>query len=311
MKKFQVILPKKLWQKETDNFSPSFFRIFKILKNWLYLRKYLKIKIEKNDPLIIIYHYMSFLTYHRDMFSLNFLSYLISIITANGKSTIKKDFINHNYSNLMKRVTKNLTKDKELEKNIKQNLRINENNLKSLNDLLNIQLLILKSKKKEFSFKELVILEKFLNPEEINDLKENKFEKANLITLKASYFNIKIYLKILFPELNIDENLKEYFKYLEVLDENKEKNWLKSFFNLKYFSDITIYQKRNIRNIISQKTKLKFKTLIEYLNGKYDINSSIYLYSIYLYIDYLEMLNKELNIEKNAIDEFVKSIISE
>jgi uncharacterized protein YeaO (DUF488 family) len=261
---------------------------------------------KKNSPNIILFHYIYFLLHHKSIFSQNFAANVLSFVIGYASSTIKKDLVKKDISKLSNKIKNNPEKYKELKNEFKKNLKKNKEKLKDIRNLLQMQILI--SENKDFDNKLVKTLKKFLTLNEINNLKQKKFQKNNLITLKASYFNFKIYLETSYPEEDINEFLKKYFQYL---NEQKEKNWLKAFFNYKHFSDkrdTSSKDKRHIRDIIARKNKLKFKTFKKYLNGKCEQYDCIPLYAIYLYTDYLEMLKESLNIDQNILDKFIKSI---
>ena len=252
----------------------------------------------KEKPEVILFH-SQFLEHHKYIFSLNFLAKMLTYLTGYAPSTIKKDLIKKNNAKLKNRITNYLKNDKLLENDLKKN----KEKIEDIKNLAYFQILI--SENKDFDNKFIKTLQQFLTSDEIRDLKQKNFKKGKLVTLKASYFIFKIYLEILYPELNINEILKRDFKYL---NEQKEKNWLKTFFSSKRFSDKTEYEKRHLRNIINQKNKLKFQKFEKYLNEEYKQYDCILLYAEFLYIDYLEMLKKSLNINQDILDQFVKSI---
>lgn len=252
----------------------------------------------KEKPEVILFH-IQFLEHHQYIFSLNFIAKILAYLTGYAPSTIRKDLIKKDNAKLKNKITNYLKNDKLLENDLKKN----KEKIEDIKNLTYLQILI--SENKDFDNKFIKTLQKFLTSDEIRDLKQKNFKKGKLVTLKASYFIFKIYLEILYPELNINEILKRDFKYL---NEQKEKNWLKTFFSSKRFSDKTENEKRHLRNIINQKNKLKFKKFEKYLNEEYKQYDCIPLYAEFLYIDYLEMLKKSLNINQDILDQFVKSI---
>jgi uncharacterized protein YeaO (DUF488 family) len=258
-----------------------------------------------NKEKVILFHYIYFLHHYKSIFSQNFVAYMFSEITESAQSTIKKDLIKKDISKLIYRITNNPKKYKELKNEFKESLKTNKERFKDMKNLFQLEILISNNQNFDNDNKIIETLNKFLTLDEINGLKQKKFQKDNLITLKASYFNFKIYLELLYPEENINEFLKKYFQYL---NEQEEKNWLKAFFNSKPFSDKTNDEQRHISNIIAQKNKLKFKTFKKYLNEEYKQFNYILIYAIYLYTDYLEMLKESLNIDQNILDKFIKSI---
>jgi len=249
---------------------------------------------------IILCHYY-FFTYSRKHFSseneyIKRISYLIGY----SQSAIK----NFKRNNL-------LEKKIYTEKFKKNTIFFKEKIFPSLHNIISplYELQTKISNEENLNNENIKLLKEFLTSTEIDDLIERKFEKRKSITLKASFFLFRK-LKTLYyldyePSKNkiVKENNKEFIKSWK-----KEKNLLKAYFNLKLFN-LTENEKRNLRNVIQQKQKLKIKTLHKYLDKSYYSDSleefEKYgfspLYEEFIFINYLEFLRKILNIRNDII----------
>ena len=255
--------------------------------------------------MVILCHYFIFLDYNQNIFSQNFLSKIFSDIFYKSISFYKNIFIKKEFQNLNKelskldidfKITSMINKFQQI-KTIDTNIcDVLPNKLKEFKELCKIQIEI--ENKKNLSNTD--ILKKFLTQDEI----DNIYKYSDLITLKASYFNLISYTKIMFEANSVEQFSKSFFQKIK---NKNETNLLKLFFEAKSF-DFTNDEKRNIRNIIKQKTKLRFKTMEKYLNIENKEFISIYYYILYLYLDYVEALKKEFKINDETIKEFINWI---
>ncbi|ROR40645.1 hypothetical protein [Caminibacter pacificus] len=252
---------------------------------------------------MVLIHIDHFIEINKDLFTLNKLSTILGKISGYNKNTIKNKLIkskkDSNFLPLKNQLEKSQKEEinlilKHLESNFIETFKL----LPELYELAKIEENIIKNEPIE----NYDVLKKFLKNDEIEDITNKKFTKSKIITLKASYFNLITWSKNLFP--GIKENTKNFFTYYKI---EKEKNLLKAFFNSKIFN-MTPHEKRNIRNIIKNNQLIKFKTFEKYISFEYK-KQSIYLYFFYLYLRYLTLLKKELNIEEKEWEKFINFII--
>lgn len=254
--------------------------------------------------MVIIFHYSIFLDYHQDIFSQNFFAQIFSDISSKSRSFYKNILKKQEFYKLYEELS-NLGFDFKLShiqqiKTIDTNIcdLVFPNKFKDLKELCKIQIQI--ENKNHLS--NTAILKNFLTQNEINNI----YKYSNLIILKSSYFNLISFTKIIFEDDIVEKFSKSFFQ--KAKNENKT-NLLELFFEEKIFC-FSNYEKRNIRNIIKQKTKLRFKTIKKYLNieDEYKELIATYYYILYLYLDYLEALKNEFKINNKTIKEFLNWI---
>lgn len=261
---------------------------------------------------IILYHYY-FFTYRKHFSSENEYIKRISYLIGYSQSAIK----NFKRNNL-------LEKKIYTEKFKKNTIFFKEKIFPSLHNIISplYELQTKISNEENLNNENIKLLKEFLTSTEIDDLIERKFEKRKSITLKASFFLFRklntLYYLDYEPSKNkiVKENNKELMKEF-IKSWKKEKNLLKAYFNLKLFN-LTENEKRNLRNVIQQKQKLKIKTLHKYLDKSYysDYSDSLEefekygfssLYEEFIFINYFEFLRKILNI----IDDIITQSLEE
>ncbi len=265
-----------------------------------------------------------FLNRYKNIFSQNLIADIFANLFSYGKSTFKKDFSNKNYSKVVERIRekdeyKNFARifeniiqivfeNKDNYKGIGNGevFELLPNNLKDFKDLWIIQKNIIEEKE----IKNCEVLEKFLNKEEIDDIISKNFKLEKIITLKSFHYQFCLYASHFF-QIDYEKFIKSFFnkKNNDVCKENLLKLFFKSSYcNVSNYDDY----KRNIRNIINQKNIMKYSTFRNYFNGIEGEGNKklLYLiyYALYLYLDFLEFLKKEFEIDKDIFCKFIKEI---
>jgi len=247
---------------------------------------------------VVLFHLIIFMERYRNIFSKNLLVEVLSQISSYGKSTLKKDFLNNDFLKLSQRI-------KEKEKNFgnvfEKMIEVIFQNKDNYFGLGNGEVFeLLPGQLKEF--KDIWLMQKEILENKINENGIIKVDENEMIEILYSFhYQFCLYANYIF---NFD-----YEKFIiSFFEKNECKNdLLKSFFSSLYFNYLLKDEKRNVKNIINQKTIMRFSTLQKYFSENNGFLHVVY-YGLYLYLDYLKFLIKELNINDDVFCKFVEKI---
>jgi len=226
-------------------------------------------------------------------FSQNFLIEILSQISSYAKSTLKKDFYNKNFFKVSERIKE---KDKKFGDIFEKTIQIifkNKDNYFGLGEGELFE--ILPDSLKEF--KNIWLIQKeILENNIINDIDE----KEMIDILYSFHYQFCLYANHIF-DFDYEKFIISFFKKNDCKD-----NLLKAFFSSSYFN-LDRDEKRNVKNIINQKTIMKFSTLRRYFIEDNKFLHIVY-YGLYLYLDYLKFLTEEFKINNEIFCKFVEKI---
>ena len=240
---------------------------------------------------MVRFHLFMFMNRYKNVFSQNFLIEILSQTTSYAKSTLKKDFSNKDFLKVAQRIKE---KDKNLGDIFEEIIKIIFKNKDNYSGLGNGEVFeLMPDSIKEF--KNIWLIQKnILENNIINDIDEK--EMINI--LDSFHYQFCLYLNHFF-NFNYEKFIISFF------EKNSCKNdLLKAFFSSSYFN-LGRDEKRNVKNIIKQKTIMKFNTLKKYFIEDDEFLQIIY-YGLYLYLDYLKFLIKKFDINNEIFCKFIE-----
>ena len=277
---------------------------------------------------MVRFHLFIFMDRYKNIFSKNSLAEILSQISSYGKSTLKKDFANKNFSKVSERIKE---KDKKFgdvfEKMIQMIFKNKDNyfglgegevfellpeSLKEFKDMWIAQKEILNNYINDIGKKELDYIGAVIDENKGNIIMIDKNGNEDIIVDDIKKFDENEKIEILYSfhyQFCLYANHIFNFDYENFIISFFEKNdckkdLLNAIFSNSYFN-LGRDEKRNVKNIINQKTIMKLSTLKKYFIEE---DKLLIYYGLYLYLDYLKFLIKEFNINNEIFCKFVEKI---